>query len=116
MMLDCSKPMQGLYVAKVSCQSFWTLKARIELSVFAENYVEIMEKEDKIPHLAEQKGEVNFWFWFVLNVIRKKIGRMGSDTIRNSRFNDISVKYVVTDLAKVLKIENYRALQVKSAS
>jgi len=38
---------QGLFSAESSGQSFWSLKARVELSVFSENHVETLGKENK---------------------------------------------------------------------
>ena len=48
-------PSQGLYDVENSCQSFWILKARIDLPFFARIDVETLEKEDKIPHPSSPK-------------------------------------------------------------
>ena len=58
------KPIQGLFTPDDLGQSYWSLKAKIDLSVFSENHVETGKKEQQIPPLADQKGEglqENWW-------------------------------------------------------
>ena len=44
MMKAHEKPIQGLHNVEDSCQSFWSLRAKIELSVFIKNDVESPKK------------------------------------------------------------------------
>jgi len=73
------------------------------------------KKRTKYPTLTEKRGEVNFWFWFVLNVPAKKLGRMAYVTKTKSLFRHIAVKYVASDFPKVLKTQQNKKVIVKSA-
>jgi len=43
---DPALAIQGLYSFKDSCQSFWTLRAQIELAVFNDYKKEVTEKNE----------------------------------------------------------------------
>lgn len=117
MIAASQKPIQGLLPAKNSCEHYWSLKARIELSVFVRNDVETLEKVASKPYsLTAQKGGVDFWLRFALNVVQRKLGLRVKGTFRIKRYRDICAKYAITDLAKVLKTQFNKLKVVKSAS
>ncbi len=57
MIVASLKPIQGLLPAKNSCASYWSLLAKVELSICSRIDVESLEKEDKIPHPSSTKKE-----------------------------------------------------------
>ena len=45
------REIQGLYAFKNSCQSFWTLKAKVELSVFQRQVIDVQDhKNGEMKH------------------------------------------------------------------
>ena len=50
-----SPTIQGLFSPERSCEKFWSLRARIELSAFTRIGVESLGKEHQIPHPDEPK-------------------------------------------------------------